>query len=93
MQQFIEQLYQNETLTKRRKIKAFFQGQSRNQAVQKEGMMCLAERVSEREKQQRINCWGEQKVQSAVLPVFNIDQKNTPTFPLPQLHKTNRVGS
>lgn len=54
-------------LTERGNIKECFQGQSRNWALQTGGMTCLAERFSEREKQQ--------KVQSVMLPVFNTDQK------------------
>lgn len=69
-------------LTERGNIKECFQGQSRNRALQTGGMTRLAERFSEREKQQ--------KVQSVMLPVFNTDQKIPQHSHLPDFIKQNR---
>lgn len=46
---------------KKRKIKEYFQGQSRNRASQKGGVMRLAERFSEREKEQKEWTAGESR--------------------------------
>lgn len=51
----------------------------------------MAERFGEREKEQKkMNCWGEQKVQSIMLLVFNPDHK-APQHPhLPGFIEQNR---